>query len=130
MRIEWLDAALDDVEAISDYIARDNLTAAARVERHIREAIALLAAQPGIGRPGRVGRTRELIVRPYIVPYHVRGQVIEVLAVIDGRRGAIDDLTLSARDSRIFVDALLNPTGPNDALQAAFADYKEFTGQR
>jgi len=40
-----------------------------------------------------------------------------------------DLITLSARDSRIFVDALLNPTGPNDALQAAFADYKEFTGQ-
>ena len=39
------------------------------------------------------------------------------------------DITLSARDSRIFVDALLNPTGPNDALRAAFADYKEFTGQ-
>ncbi len=40
-----------------------------------------------------------------------------------------DLITLSARDSRIFVDALLNPTGPNDALRAAFADYKEFTGQ-
>lgn len=40
-----------------------------------------------------------------------------------------DLITLSARDSRIFVDALLNPTGPNDALRAAFEDYKEFTGQ-
>ncbi len=39
-------------------------------------------------------------------------------------------ITLSARDSRIFADALLNPAGPNDALRAAFEDYKEFTGQR
>ena len=92
MRVAWSDAALDDVEAITDYIARDNFTAAARAERRIREAIALLADQPAMGRPGRVGRTRELIVRPYIVPYHVRGQVIEVLAVIDGRRGNIDDI--------------------------------------
>lgn len=38
-------------------------------------------------------------------------------------------ITLSARDSCIFVDALLNPSGPNDALRAAFEDYKEFTGQ-
>ncbi|MCA1597405.1 MAG: DUF1778 domain-containing protein [Chloroflexi bacterium] len=40
-----------------------------------------------------------------------------------------DLITLSARDSRIFVDALLNPRGPNDTLQAAFEDYREFTGQ-
>lgn len=40
-----------------------------------------------------------------------------------------DLITLSARDSRIFVDALLKSEGPNDALRAAFADYKEFTGQ-
>jgi len=39
-------------------------------------------------------------------------------------------ITLSARDSRIVVDSLLNPAGPNDALRAAFADYREFTGQR
>jgi uncharacterized protein (DUF1778 family) len=39
-------------------------------------------------------------------------------------------MTLSARDSRIFVEALLNPPEPNDALRAAFMDYKEFTGQQ
>jgi uncharacterized protein (DUF1778 family) len=38
-------------------------------------------------------------------------------------------LTLSERDSRVFVDALLNPTGPNDALRTAFEDYKEFIGR-
>lgn len=89
MRVEWLDAALGDVEAITDYIARDNLTAAARGERRIREGVARLAELPGMGRPGRIGQTRELILRPYIVPYRVRGQVVEILAVIDGRRGDI-----------------------------------------
>ncbi len=93
MRAAYTDIALDDIEAITDYIARDNLTAAGRVERRIRDAIALLADQPGLmGRAGRVGGTRELVVSPYIVAYQVRGDVIEVFAVIDGRRGNIADI--------------------------------------
>ncbi len=92
MRVEYTGPALDDLLAITDYIARDNPTAANRTKDCIFAATDLLADQPGIGRPGRVGRTRELIVRPYIVAYHVRGQVVEVLAVIDGRRGTIADI--------------------------------------
>ncbi len=33
-------------------------------------------------------------------------------------------MTLSPRDSRAFVEALLNPQAPNKHLHAAFADYK------
>ncbi len=73
MTVAWLDAALDDMERITDFIARDNLTAAAQLERRIREATTLQSDQPRLGRPGRVGHTRELIVTPCIVPYHVRG---------------------------------------------------------
>ena len=97
MKVEWLDAALDDMERISDFIARDNLTAAAQLERRIREATALLGDQPGLGRPGRVGHTRELILTPYIVPYHVRGPAVEILAVIDGRRDGIAEIIAGRR---------------------------------
>ena len=98
MRVVYFGPALDDIEAITDYIARDSLVAAARVERRLRETVALLAHQPNRGRSGRIGRTRELIVRPYIVVYHVRSQVVEVLAVIDGRRGAIAPLITDRLD--------------------------------
>ncbi len=98
MRVVYFGPALDDIEAITDYIARDSLIAAARVERRLRETVALLANQPDMGRPGRIGRTRELIVPPYIVVYHVRSQVVEVLAVIDGRRGAIATLIIDRLD--------------------------------
>ena len=98
MRVVYFGPALDDIEAITDYIARDSLVAAARVERRLRETVALLADQPAMGRSGRIGRTRELIVRPYIVIYHVRSQVVEVLAVIDGRRGAIGPLIIDRLD--------------------------------
>lgn len=38
-------------------------------------------------------------------------------------------LTLSPRDSRIFVEALLAADGPNDALREAYAAYRAFIGE-
>lgn len=35
-------------------------------------------------------------------------------------------LVLSAEDSRIFVDAILNPPEPNAVLKAAVRDYKKY----
>ncbi len=40
-------------------------------------------------------------------------------------------MTLTARDSRAFVEALLNPPAPNEQLRAAAARYKrEFTSDK
>jgi plasmid stabilization system protein ParE len=57
------------------------------VER-VLEAVAQLAAQPGLGRPGRVHGTRELVVSKtrYIVPYRVRGDTVEILRVFHTSR--------------------------------------------
>ncbi|MGH9660026.1 MAG: type II toxin-antitoxin system RelE/ParE family toxin, partial [Bryobacteraceae bacterium] len=46
----------------------------------------LLASQPQMGRPGRVLGTRELVVpdTPYIIPYRVRGERLELIAVFHG----------------------------------------------
>jgi addiction module RelE/StbE family toxin len=62
----------------------DNPEAATRVIERIRTAIRRLAASPAIGRPGRVEGTRELVITgtPYIVPYRVRGDVVEVITVL------------------------------------------------
>lgn len=87
-----MDEALDDIEQITDFVSRDSLAAAARLERRIREATDRLSDQPRLGRPGRVGHTRELVLTPYIVPYRVRGPVVEILAVIDGRRDSIAEI--------------------------------------
>jgi uncharacterized protein (DUF1778 family) len=38
-------------------------------------------------------------------------------------------MTLSARDSAAFVDALLNPLEPNDALRAAARRHRFLTGE-
>jgi uncharacterized protein (DUF1778 family) len=37
-------------------------------------------------------------------------------------------IALSARDSIMFVEALLNPKGPNEALRKAFRQHRELFG--
>ena len=41
-----------------------------------------------MGRPGRVLGTRELVIpdTPYIIPYRVRGDRLELIAVFHGRQ--------------------------------------------
>jgi toxin ParE1/3/4 len=47
-----------------------------------------LISQPGIGGPGRIGGTRELVVErsPYIIPYHIVGERIEIIRVYHAAR--------------------------------------------
>ena len=53
-----------------------------------RPAVELLATHPASGRIGRVPGTRELVITgtPYIVPYRVRGDAVEILRVFHGAR--------------------------------------------
>ena len=62
MRVRWTDPAQTDFLEILGYIARDNPAAAQRVGRRLLSAIDALAAQPRVGRPGRVAGTRELVI--------------------------------------------------------------------
>ena len=86
MIIRWHRLARQDLRQVRDYIARDNPKAAARVAQHIRTAIERLSENPGIGRPGRVIDTRELVVTgtPYLAPYTVSDNEIVILRVLHG----------------------------------------------
>ena len=88
MRVKWLRVALANLEAEANYIAEDNPPAAGRVVQRIFQAVNLLKKNPSMGRPGRVVGTRELVVdrTPYIVPYRVRGDAVEVLRVFHSAR--------------------------------------------
>lgn len=83
MRIRWLGAALLDLEQVEAYVAEDCAAVAVEVVLEIIRAVSLLGEQPGIGRAGRVPGTRELVLTglPYIVPYLVKDEVIQVLRV-------------------------------------------------
>jgi toxin ParE1/3/4 len=88
MEVRWSEDALGDLEAIQDYLLDENPAAAARMVAVLREAAARLAQLPRRGRPGRWAGTRELVVvgTPYILPYRVRGKVVEILRVFHAKR--------------------------------------------
>ena len=88
MKIVWSRRAIANLIALRDYIAQNNPRAAAAVAARILETVHLLALYPHIGRPGRVTGTRELVVSgtPYIVPYRVRPNRVEVVAIFHGRQ--------------------------------------------
>jgi toxin ParE1/3/4 len=88
MHVKWLRTALRNLDAEAGFIAEDDPEAARLVVERVLTAVAMLAAQPGLGRPGRVANTRELVVlnTRYIVPYRVRGDTVEVLRVFHTSR--------------------------------------------
>jgi addiction module RelE/StbE family toxin len=88
VQVEWLELALTSLHAEADYIGNDSPDAADRFIETIFAPVDRLAKYPASGRPGRVLGTRELVVpgTPYIVPYRIRENRVEVLLVLHGAR--------------------------------------------
>ena len=86
--IKWLRAARQNLDDDATYIAQDDAAAASRVVARVLEAVAQLAEQPGLGRPGRVPGTRELVVHKthYLVPYIVKSDQVTILRVFHTSR--------------------------------------------
>jgi toxin ParE1/3/4 len=90
--VVWADEALDDMDALTAYIATRNPAAASRVVDRIDETVDNLSHNP-TGRRGRVDDTCEKPVRglPYIIAYALQalpdgGERIVILHVIHGAR--------------------------------------------
>ena len=88
MRLLWVRRAERSLQAIADAIAQDNPQAAYTLIMTIRAAAARLLDHPALGRPGRAPGTRELVVSgtPYILPYRVQGETVQILHVLHGAR--------------------------------------------
>ncbi len=88
MRIVWSRRAIKHLSNVRDYIAQDSPDSAAQVAAKIVDAVERLTVYPNLGRPGRIPGTRELVVSgtPYIIPYRIRGNRIELIAVFHGRQ--------------------------------------------
>jgi toxin ParE1/3/4 len=86
--IVWSPRATEHLAHLRAYIARDNPKAANRIAGTLLEAAERLAELPNLGRPGRVAGTRELVVpgTPYVIPFRLRGDRLEVIAVFHGRQ--------------------------------------------
>jgi toxin ParE1/3/4 len=89
MTLIWSPEAIADLLALRAYIEQENPAAARRVALHILHNVEdLLPRSPQMGRPGRVPGTRELVIpgTPFIVPYRVAGNTIQILRVFHGAR--------------------------------------------
>jgi len=88
MKIAWSRRAIRQLVSLREYIAKDSEQNAALVAARILKAVDLLEGHPDMGRPGRVVGTRELVVpdTPYIIPYRVRRDRLELIAVFHGRQ--------------------------------------------
>ena len=88
MQVKWLKRALQNLDAEASYIAQENPKAAYECIAHILKSVDQLASHPSIGRAGRVFGTRELVIThyPYIVPYRIKDDAVEVLRVFHTSR--------------------------------------------
>jgi len=86
--VVWSPRAIGHLADVRAYMARENPGAAARTATRLLDTVDRLAALPNLGRPGRVSGTRELVVpdTPYVIPYRVRGERLEIIAVFHGRQ--------------------------------------------
>lgn len=88
MKIVWSRRAVRHLTQLREHIEKNSERNAAAVGERIVRAVALLESHPEIGRPGRVVGTRELAVpdTPYLIPYRVRRERLELIAVFHGRQ--------------------------------------------
>jgi toxin ParE1/3/4 len=89
MNILWSPEAIEDLTSLRAHIAQDDPVAARGVVLHIIHNIEkLLPDNPQMGRPGRVPGMRELVIpkTPFIVPYRLQRNVIQILRVYHGAR--------------------------------------------
>jgi len=93
-RFEYAPRYFRRLEDIRERIAVDNPTGASRIVERIRAAVTRLAASSALGRPGRVVGTRELVIpgTPYVVPYRVKGDIVQIITILHGAQRWPDDL--------------------------------------
>ena len=88
MEVKWSRRAVRDLVDIGEYIRQHDPRAARELAARIVAATDGLAQHPEMGRPGRVPRTRELVISgtPYIVAYRVTGSHVGIARVLHGAR--------------------------------------------
>jgi plasmid stabilization system protein ParE len=88
-QVIWAEPALQDLDAIADYIALDDPTAATRLVRKVFEKVDQLIEFPETGtRPKELKGTpyRKLTVIPILIYYKIEGRKVIVVHVVRGER--------------------------------------------
>lgn len=88
MKIKWAEVALNDLDQIMVYIAKDSPETALQVLNRIENKAKLLEKHPLLGRQGRKQGTRELILAglPYFIVYRIAPKWLVILRVLHQAR--------------------------------------------
>ena len=87
--IIWSPQAIDDLQAIREYISRDSENYAALVVHRLVEAVERLREFPESGRVVpelNKKEIREVIVPPYRIVYRLQGNGVEIVTVYHASR--------------------------------------------
>ncbi len=85
MKVVWTNTAVDHLQSIHDYIARDSKVYANRVVNKLLNRSQQIAEFPYSGRTVAEFQNesiREVISRPYRIIYRIKVKQIDVLAVV------------------------------------------------
>jgi toxin ParE1/3/4 len=88
VKLRWTDGAVENLRSAHDYLEAEDPDAASDVVDRIISAVERLEQFPHMGRAGRVEGSRELVVTgtPFVVAYRVKGESVQILAVLHGAR--------------------------------------------
>ena len=88
-RVIWADTAIHDLDAIADYIALENASAARGLVQRVLAAVERLQKFPRMGsRPNELAGLpyRQLIVSPCRIFYRVEKKIIYIVHVLRGEQ--------------------------------------------
>lgn len=87
MKVRWTASARQDRIEIRDYLEKENLPAAIRMDALFSKAAASLGNYPNLGHSGLTRGTRELIPhKSYRLVYEIDGQTVWVLSLVHTAR--------------------------------------------
>ncbi|MNG71616.1 type II toxin-antitoxin system RelE/ParE family toxin [Serratia inhibens] len=87
MQLEWKPMALEDREAIMEYIAKDNPTAAIALDDEFEAAVERACQHPKLYKRGRIASTHEIVIRHrYLLIYRLTYSHLQVLRVLHTAR--------------------------------------------
>jgi plasmid stabilization system protein ParE len=81
--------ASDQFVAAIKAIEEDNATAALNATQAVIASIDKLTTFPGLGRPGEIKGTRELVCPPYVVVYRYTDEIVHVLCIFRKNRNQV-----------------------------------------
>jgi toxin ParE1/3/4 len=81
--VRWTHSARRDYRNIIEWLSDRSPPAATRIADAIDHRLAMLAAMPQMGRVGRLGGTRELVISrtPYMVVYRTEGDNNQIIVL-------------------------------------------------